>query len=242
MDKIQINGGNPLVGVIPISGAKNSALKLMVTSLLTTDPVVLHNMPDLVDITTLGKVLNGHGTNIQKTNIADYGYTMHLHTPCITSPTAPYDLVRTMRASVLVLGALLGRYGHAKVSLPGGCAIGTRPVDLHIKVMERLGASIDIINGYIVATTQNGLIGGDYEFPFVSVGATENALLASVLAKGISTFTRCAKEPEIIDLATCLNSMGAKISGAGTNVITVEGVPSLHGTTHTVLADRIESG
>ncbi len=242
MYQMHINGGKPLSGTIPISGAKNAALKLMVASLLTAEPLILHNVPDLVDIATLGKVLGGHGTDIQKTAVTPYGCTMRLHTPAITSATAPYDLVRTMRASVLVLGALLGRYGHAKVSLPGGCAIGARPVDLHIKVMQVLGADIEIVDGYIVATAKTGLIGGEYEFPFVSVGATENALLAAVLANGTSTFSRCAKEPEIVDLAHCLNRMGAKITGAGTNVITVQGVPKLRGAAHTVLADRIEAG
>ena len=242
MDYIHIKGGNPLSGTIPISGAKNSALKLMVTSLLTCEPIILKNVPDLVDINTLAHVLGGLGTHISKTDITPYGYTMHLSTPKITSSTAPYELVKTMRASVLVLGGLLGRYGHAKVSLPGGCAIGARPVDLHIKVMQALGAEINIQDGYIIAQTKNGLYGTEYEFPSVSVGATENAVLASVLAQGTSTFYRCAKEPEIGDLANCLNSMGAKISGAGTNVITVDGVAQLHGTAHTVLADRIEAG
>lgn len=242
MQAIQINGGNPLSGTVPISGAKNAALPLMITTLLTSETVILQNVPNLLDIKTLSGVLQGHGTDIVKTDVTDYGCNLHLRTTDIASATAPYDLVRTMRASVLVLGALLGRHGEAKVSLPGGCAIGTRPVNLHLEVMQTLGACINIEDGYIVATTKNGLVGGTYEFPFVSVGATENALLAAVLARGTSTFYRCAKEPEISDLAECLNKMGADISGAGTNVITVNGVSGLQGVTHTVLPDRIEAG
>ncbi|MGB1361049.1 MAG: UDP-N-acetylglucosamine 1-carboxyvinyltransferase [Alphaproteobacteria bacterium] len=241
MEQIVINGGKPLGGSIEISGAKNAVLPLMATSILTDETVVLKNTPDLADIETLSGVLSGHGTAIEKSDITEYGFSLHLTTNEITSTTAPYELVRTMRASVLVLGPLLARMGEAKVSLPGGCAIGARPVDLHIKVMEALGATIEIEGGYIIATAKDGLKGAEYTFPIVSVGATENAVMAGVLADGTTVLKNSAQEPEITDLIDCLNSMGAKITMEA-DEITIIGVNKLSGTTHTVLADRIEAG
>ncbi len=242
MEQIVIRGGNPLKGTIPISGAKNASLPLMACTLLTDDVLILENVPNLADITTLSELLMGHGTIITHRDVDDYSFTMSMQTADINSTLAPYELVRTMRASVLVLGPLLARKSKAKVSLPGGCAIGARPVDLHLKGLEALGAEIAIEDGYIVASAPNGLWGAEYEFPLVSVGATENIMMAATLAKGTTILHRVAREPEIVDLANCLNSMGAKISGAGTDVLTIEGVQSLHGTTHTVLPDRIEAG
>ena len=242
MEKIVIKGNRPLSGEIEISGAKNAVLPLMAVSLLTNKKLLLKNVPDLADIKTLSGVLQGHGTQINKINEKEYGFDLELTTPEITSTTASYELVRTMRASVLVLGPLLARTGKAKVSLPGGCAIGARPVDLHIKAMRALGANVKISQGYIIATAPNGLKGGQYTFPAVSVGATENAIMASVLADGTTTLKNCAKEPEINDLIKCLVAMGAKISGVGTSVLKIKGVTSLDGNTHTVIADRIEAG
>jgi len=242
MEKIVIKGNRPLSGEIEISGAKNAVLPLMATSLLTNKKLLLKNVPDLADIKTLSGVLQEHGTEIKKINQTEYGFDLELTTSNIASTTASYELVRTMRASVLVLGPLLARTGQAKVSLPGGCAIGARPVDLHIKAMQALGANIKIEKGYIIATAPNGLKGGQYTFPIVSVGATENAIMASVLANGTTILKNCAKEPEISDLINCLVAMGAKISGTGTSVIKIKGVTSLDGNTHTVIADRIEAG
>ena len=240
MDRIAIEGGNPLFGDIPVSGAKNSAIKLMAASLLTSEPVRLENMPRLADTRLLSRLLQRFGTQI--VNADDNGPSMTLHTPEITSAFAPYDLVRQMRASFNVLGPLLARTGHAKVSLPGGCTIGARPVDLHLKALEALGAHIDMHEGYVFAQAPRGLKGAQIDFPFVSVGATEHALMAAVLAHGTTVMTKCACEPEIVDLAECLNAMGAKVNGAGTTTITVEGVTSLNGATWSVICDRIEAG
>ncbi len=241
MDRIAIEGGSPLFGDIPISGAKNSAIKLMAASLLTSEPVRLTNMPRLADTRLLGRLLQRFGCGISETDGPDGPETL-LHTPEITSAFAPYDLVRQMRASFNVLGPLLARTGHAKVSLPGGCTIGARPVDLHLKALEALGAHIDMHEGYVFAQAPRGLKGGEITFPFVSVGATEHALMAAVLARGTTVMTNAACEPEIVDLADCLNAMGAKVSGAGTTTITVEGVTSLKGATWDVICDRIEAG
>ena len=241
MDRIAIEGGVPLVGDIPVSGAKNSAIKLMAASLLTSEPVRLTNMPRLADTRLLGRLLQRFGTQIEERDGPDGAETI-LHTPEITSAFAPYDLVRQMRASFNVLGPLLARTGHAKVSLPGGCTIGARPVDLHLKALEALGAHIDMHEGYVFAQAPRGLKGAHIEFPFVSVGATEHALMAAALAHGTTVMTNSACEPEIADLAECLNAMGAKISGAGTTTITVEGVSSLKGTDYAVICDRIEAG
>lgn len=238
MDRLQITGGNQLKGTIKISGAKNAALPLMITTILTDKPVILKNVPKLADIKTLKDLLMSFGTKIEQLE----DNTLQLDTSTLTSIRADYDLVRKMRASIFVLGPLLARSGEAEVSLPGGCAIGTRPVDLHLKVMEELGAKIEIKDGYIFAHAKDGLKGAEIIFPKVSVGATENAIMAASLAKGQTILRNCAKEPEVIDLAKCLNSMGAKIIGAGEDKIIVEGVESLNGTEYTVLPDRIEAG
>jgi UDP-N-acetylglucosamine 1-carboxyvinyltransferase len=237
MDKLAIIGGRPLYGVIPISGAKNSALKVMAASLLSDEPLTLHNVPRLADVDMLLRLLEQHGAS------ADFdGSTLRLHAKTITSTEAPYDLVRKMRASFNVLGPLLARERKAKVSLPGGCAIGARPVDLHLKALTAMGAAIDLDEGYVIAEAPKGLKGAYISFPFVSVGATEHTMLAATLADGETTIENAAREPEIADLAECLNAMGAKIAGAGTSTITIEGVDRLHGAEHQVLPDRIETG
>src|SRR5579864_394204 len=245
MDKIRIRGGRPLAGTIPIGGAKNAALPLMTAALLTEETVTLRHVPVLADITTLSHLLVQHGATItmagaQSAN--ERGHALQINAKRIVSTTAPYDLVRKMRASVLVLGPLLARCGEARVSLPGGCAIGTRPVDLHIKGLERLGAEIELRQGYIEAKAPQGLKGAEIVFPIVSVGATENILMAASLAEGETTLVNAAREPEIFDLAACLTGMGANISGAGTDRILVTGVKRLHGAEHVVVPDRIEIG
>ncbi|MBB4633623.1 UDP-N-acetylglucosamine 1-carboxyvinyltransferase [Sphingosinicella soli] len=244
MDKIIIRGGRPLSGRIAISGAKNAALTLMPAAILTEEPLTLRNLPRLADVDTFGHLLNQHGvsTMIEGHRRGEFGRVMTIKAARLTSTLAPYDIVRKMRASVLVLGPLLARAGEATVSLPGGCAIGNRPVDLHLKAMEALGAEIEVTSGYVKATTANGLVGGRITFPIVSVGATENALMAAVLAKGESVIENAAREPEIVDLANCLNAMGAKIEGHGTSTIRVQGRTSLHGATYAVMPDRIEAG
>jgi UDP-N-acetylglucosamine 1-carboxyvinyltransferase len=241
MDRIAIIGGTRLKGEIPISGAKNSAIKLMAASLLTDQPLRLTNMPRLADTRFLGRLLQRLGVDVKESDGEDGPQTV-LRTPEIVSAIAPYDLVRQMRASFNVLGPLVARAGHAKVSLPGGCTIGARPVDLHLKALEALGSSIDLHEGYVYAQAPRGLKGAQIEFPFVSVGATEHTLLAAVLADGDTEIRNAAREPEIGDLAECLNAMGAKIEGAGTSVIQVRGVPRLGGATHSVIPDRIETG
>ncbi|MCE2510014.1 MAG: UDP-N-acetylglucosamine 1-carboxyvinyltransferase [Alphaproteobacteria bacterium] len=246
MDRIRIQGGNRLEGRIPIGGAKNAALPLMAASLLTDEQLALSNLPHLADISTLANLLSGHGVAIhmvgEETNEGHVGRVLGLQAKEITSTTAPYELVRRMRASVLVLGALLARAGQAEVSLPGGCAIGTRPVDLHLKGLQQLGAEIELREGYIHASAKKGLHGARFVFPFVSVGATENLLMAAVLARGETELANAAREPEVVDLAACLATMGAKIEGAGTDTIRVQGVDRLHGGTHAVIPDRIETG
>ncbi|MEO1151127.1 MAG: UDP-N-acetylglucosamine 1-carboxyvinyltransferase [Pseudomonadota bacterium] len=243
MDKLAIIGGRPLYGDVPISGAKNSALKVMAACLLTDEPLVLENVPDLVDVAMLERLLCQHGAKITVSHDGASGVrTMRLTANTITSTTAPYDLVRKMRASFNVLGPILAREGKARVSLPGGCAIGARPVDLHLKALEAMGATIELDEGYVNADAPNGLIGGTITFPFVSVGATEHAMLAATIARGETVLSNVAREPEIIDLADCLTAMGAKIEGAGTSTITITGVDRLTGATHRVLPDRIETG
>ncbi len=241
MDKIAIVGGERLVGEIRISGAKNSAIKLMAASLLTDEPLRLTNMPRLADTRFLGRLLGRLGTEVVETDGPNGGQTT-LTTPEILSTIAPYDLVRQMRASFNVLGPLLARAGQAKVSLPGGCAIGARPVDLHLQALEALGARIELNEGYVYAQAPRGLIGAAIAFPFVSVGATEHALLAAVLARGETVLTGAAREPEIVDLAACLTAMGARIEGAGSPTIRIVGVERLSGATHAVAPDRIETG
>ncbi|MEP4379641.1 MAG: UDP-N-acetylglucosamine 1-carboxyvinyltransferase [Alphaproteobacteria bacterium] len=246
MDKIRIRGGNTLNGVIRIGGAKNAALPLMAASLLTDEALVLSNVPHLADITTMANLLGQHGVLVslegQAGNGGHVGRVMSLTAGRITSTTAPYDLVRRMRASVLVLGPIVAREGVATVSLPGGCAIGTRPVDIHLSGLEALGAEIEVEAGYIRARAPNGLRGARYVFPKVSVGATENLLLAASLATGETIFENAAREPEITDLCECLIAMGARIDGVGTATLTVQGVDRLHGAEHAIMPDRIEAG
>ena len=241
MDSIAIIGGARLNGSIPVSGAKNSALKLMAASILTDQPLLLTNMPRLADTRFLGRLLRELGVEVDQRDGADGQETL-FHAGQITSTFAPYDLVRQMRASFNVLGPLLARTGEAKVSLPGGCTIGARPVDLHLQALTALGAEIELDEGYVTARAPGGLKGAEIEFPFVSVGATEHALLAAVLAQGTTVLRKAAREPEIGDLARCLTAMGAKIEGIDTDVLTVTGVTSLGGTTWSVIPDRIEMG
>ncbi|MDC0496572.1 UDP-N-acetylglucosamine 1-carboxyvinyltransferase [Planktomarina temperata] len=239
MDSILVTGGNALHGEIPISGAKNACLTLMPATLLSEEPITLTNAPRLSDIKTMGALLESLGTEV--TSMQD-GKVLTMSSHSLDNLTADYDIVRKMRASILVLGPMLARAGQAVVSLPGGCAIGARPVDLHLKAMEALGAQIELRDGYVHAKAPKGLKGATIEFPFVSVGATENALLAATLAKGTTVLKQAAREPEIVDLAECLIAMGAQIDGHGTPTITIAGVDRLHGATHPVVTDRIELG
>ena len=246
MERIRIRGGRPLRGVIPIGGAKNAALPLMVASLLTDETLTLGNLPHVVDIATLANLLRQHGVTLTLDGHADggghRGGALSLTAAEIVSTTAPYDLVRKMRASVLVLGPLLARAGEARVSLPGGCAIGNRPVDLHLAALERLGAEIALDDGYIVARAPHGLKGAEIQFPAVSVGATQDVLMAACLADGETVLVNAAREPEVCDLARCLVAMGARIEGIGGDSLRISGVPRLHGADYNVLADRIEAG
>ena len=244
MDKILIRGGLPLAGTIPIAGAKNAALPLMAACLLTDETLVLGNLPELADIKTMADLLVQHGVTIAPcgTEAGMPPRVLELSAREITSTTAPYDLVRKMRASFLVLGPLVARCGGARVSLPGGDEIGVRPVDLHIKGLQRLGAEVELSGGYIEARAPNGLKGAEIVFPSVSVGATEHLLMAAALAEGESVLINAAREPEIVDLASCLNAMGARIEGAGSDRLVVRGVAELRGARHTVIPDRIETG
>ena len=239
MDRIKIYGGTSLNGKIEISGAKNAVLPLMAAVLLTDQPLILHRVPNLRDVASLNEVLGALDVTF------DYNAEskkLRLHVPEITQCIAPYDLVCKMRASILVLGPLVARHGEAKVSLPGGCAIGTRPVDLHIEGLRQLGVDIELVDGYIEAKAPQGLKGAHIHFPKVSVGATENIMMAATLAKGVTTLANAAREPEITDLGECLIKMGAEIEGLGTDTITIHGKHFLRGTEHTVIADRIEAG
>ncbi len=245
MDKIIIRGGKRLSGTVTISGAKNAALTLLPCALLTDEPLTLRNLPRLADIDTFQHLMNQFGvsTTIAGSRPEDFGRVMTLEATRITSNLAPYDLVRKMRASILVLGPMLARMGEAKVSLPGGCAIGVRPIDLHLKAIEALGATIELTAGYVRAVAPDGgLPGGRYSFPIVSVGATENALMAAVTARGKSTLHNAAREPEIVDLCNLLTAMGAEIEGIGTSDLVIHSVPRLHGATYRVMTDRIEAG
>jgi UDP-N-acetylglucosamine 1-carboxyvinyltransferase len=243
MDRICIKGGVPLEGVIPIGGAKNAALPLMAASLLTPETLTLSNVPILADIATMANLLVQHGVGVTRGEEGtDSGHVLELSAGHITSSTAPYDLVRKMRASVLVLGPLAARCGRARVSLPGGCAIGPRPVDLHIKGLQRLGAEVELREGYIDVRAPKGLRGAEFAFPAVSVGATETLLMAASLAEGETLLINAAREPEITDVAECLVAMGARIDGIGTDRLRILGVPRLHGATHSVIPDRIETG
>jgi UDP-N-acetylglucosamine 1-carboxyvinyltransferase len=246
MDQIRIRGGRPLKGEIRISGAKNAALPLMAASLLTDGTLRLSNLPHLNDITTMASILAQHGVDIVMNGDADHagqsGRVLELTAKDLASTQAPYELVRRMRAGVLVLGPLLARAGEAEVSLPGGCAIGTRPVDLHLKALELLGAEIELQDGYILARAPQGLTGAEIVFPKVSVGATENLMMAAALGKGETRLVNAAREPEIADLAACLIAMGAEIEGIGSDTLTIGGVQRLHGASHAVVPDRIETG
>ena len=247
MDRIRIIGGQRLTGVIPISGAKNATLPLMIASLLTEDTLILDNVPHLADVGLLQRILGNHGVDVmiagkRPGDDPNSGRTLHISAKHIVDTTAPYDLVSKMRASFWVVAPLLARMGEAKVSMPGGCAIGTRPVDLLIMALEALGAEIEIEGGYVIARAHKGLRGGEIKFPKVTVGGTHTALMAAALANGSTVIENAAREPEIGDVADCLNKMGARISGAGTERIVVEGVPRLHGARHAVLPDRIETG
>ncbi|WP_169544307.1 UDP-N-acetylglucosamine 1-carboxyvinyltransferase [Sneathiella aquimaris] len=244
MDSIRIRGGKPLNGKIEISGAKNAALPLMVASLLTEETVTLSNLPHVADISTLINLLCQHGAqaHLNGENGNSNGRAISLTAKTITSTEAPYDIVRKMRAGALVLGPLLARIGKAKVSLPGGCAIGTRPMNLHLDGLEAMGATIDIVGGYMVAEAPNGLKGAEIRFDTVSVGATEDLLMAACLADGVTLLQNAAKEPEITDLIRLLKAMGAEIEGEGTSNLTITGKKSLHGARYSVMPDRIETG
>ena len=238
MDRLAIIGGRPLYGELRVAGAKNSALKVMAASLLTDEPLILDEVPDLADVRQLLTLLANHGVAWRRE-----GSRLVLHAETIASTVAPYDIVRKMRASFNVLGPLLAREGRARVSLPGGCAIGARPVDLHLKAFEAMGAKIELDEGYVIASApQGGLEGAEVDFPFVSVGATEHVMMAATLAGGRTVLRNAAREPEIVDLARCLRAMGARIAGEGTGEITIDGVGRLGGATHDVLPDRIELG
>ena len=247
MDRIKIVGGSRLNGTIPISGAKNAALPLMIASLLTSETLTLENVPRLSDVRMLKRILGNHGVDVtvagkRPGESNDDGEIVHLTAHEIVDTVAPYDLVSQMRASFWVIGPLLGRMREAKVSLPGGCAIGTRPVDLLLEALEALGASIEIEAGYVIAKAPDGLKGADINFKKVTVGGTHTALMAAVLAKGTTIIRNAAREPEVTDLAQCLNKMGADIRGLGTSTLEIHGVETLHGATHRVLPDRIEAG
>lgn len=239
MDSILVRGGGPLSGKIPIAGAKNACLTLMPATLLSEEPLTLINAPRLSDIKTMTQLLQSLGAEVTS---LQGGQVIALSSHDINNHMAHYDIVRKMRASILVLGPLLARFGHAVVSLPGGCAIGARPVDLHLKALEAMGAELDLKDGYVHAKAPGGLKGGTVDFDFASVGATENALMAATLAKGTTVINNAAREPEISDLARCLRSMGAQIDGEGTSTLTVQGVDKLGGATHAVVTDRIELG
>ena len=249
MDRILIRGGRRLNGKLPISGAKNAALTLMPCGLLTDEPLTLRNLPRLADVDGFGHLLNqlGASTTIEGSRPEDFGRVMTIRAGQLTSTEAPYDIVRKMRASILVLGPILARAGQARVSLPGGCAIGNRPIDLHLKALEAIGAELEMSAGYVTARTPkvNGvgrLSGGRYRFPVVSVGATENVVMAAVTAKCASRIENAAREPEIVDLCGCLVAMGARIDGIGSETLEIEGVAELHGATYAVMPDRIEAG
>jgi UDP-N-acetylglucosamine 1-carboxyvinyltransferase len=245
MDRIHIRGGNRLSGRLPISGAKNSALTLLPCALLTDEPLTLRNLPRLADVDSFGHLLNqlGVSTMIEGARPEDFGRVMTARAQRVTATTAPYDIVRKMRASILVLGPMLARMGEATVSLPGGCAIGNRPIDLHLKALEAFGATVEMLAGYVKVSTPGGRVpGGTMRFPIVSVGATENALMTAVRAKGTCIIENAAREPEIVDLCRCLIAMGASIDGVGTETLTIEGRDRLHGATYAVMPDRIEAG
>ncbi|KGM49067.1 UDP-N-acetylglucosamine 1-carboxyvinyltransferase [Pseudooceanicola atlanticus] len=239
MDQIIVTGNGPLHGAIPIAGAKNACLTLMPATLLSEEPLTLTNAPRLSDIRTMTTLLQSLGAEV---TALQEGKVLALSSHGIDNFKADYDIVRKMRASILVLGPMLARFGEAVVSLPGGCAIGARPVDLHLRALEAMGAELDLRDGYVHARAKGGLKGGTFEFPLVSVGATENAVMAATLAKGTTVLKNAAREPEIVDLVHCLRKMGAQIEGEGTSTLTIQGVDRLSGATHPVVTDRIELG
>ncbi len=242
MEKIKVYGQQKVNGSVQISGAKNAALPLFAATLLSDNEMCLKNVPPLADISTMTELLEKLGVACIFKRDSIYAGTMKFKTDAISSFTAPYDVVKKMRASILVLGPLLARFGRCKVSLPGGCAIGVRPIDLHLKGLEALGAKVELSDGYVNASAIDGLKGATFEFPVVTVTGTENILMAATLAEGTTTLKNAAREPEIVDLANCLNAMGAKISGHGTSTIVIEGVSSLHSAEYSILPDRIEAG
>ena len=242
MGHLYIQGRKELAGKVHISGAKNAVLPLMASAILSDQPLKLHNVPPLSDMSTMTTLLENLGCSVTNFDISEYGFSTLIQADKINNFTAKYDIVKLMRASILILGPLLAKYGKCSVSMPGGCSIGVRPIDLHLKGLAALGADITLENGYVHAEAKNGLRGNNFVFPVVSVTGTENVLMAAVLAKGTSVLMNVACEPEVVDLANCLNKMGAKIVGHGTPTIIVEGVQSLHTAEHTVISDRIEAG
>ena len=242
MEKIRVYGGQRISGKVQISGAKNAALPLLASAILSEDGLTLKNVPPLSDISTMFSLLETLGVECSRNAVDNYSMKVDCKTDCIHNFTAPYDIVKKMRASILVLGPLLSRYGHCRVSLPGGCAIGVRPIDLHLKGLEALGAKIELRDGYVHAQAKRGLRGAEFEFPISTVTGTENLMMAAVLADGYTVLKNAAREPEVVDLANCLNAMGAKIDGQGTTEIRIRGVSHLHHATYSVLVDRIEAG
>jgi UDP-N-acetylglucosamine 1-carboxyvinyltransferase len=242
VEKIRIRGGQRVNGVVPISGAKNSALPLLASSILSGSSLKLSNIPSLLDVNTMLSLLGSLGATYLVSQDSIYSNTVTLETDSICRYTAPYDTVRKMRASILALGPLLARFGQCKVSLPGGCAIGVRPVDLHLRGLEALGAKVELKDGYIDATARDGLKGADFTFPLVTVTGTENIMMAATIADGVTVLRNVAQEPEIVDLANCLNRRGARISGHGTDVIVIHGVTSLKEAEYNILPDRVEAG
>ncbi|MBO4405924.1 MAG: UDP-N-acetylglucosamine 1-carboxyvinyltransferase [Alphaproteobacteria bacterium] len=242
MEKIRVYGGQRVDGRVQISGAKNAALPLLAAAILSEDGLTLKNIPPLSDISTMMLLLETLGVECSRSDVDDYSMTVDCETNSLSNFTAPYEIVKKMRASILVLGPLLTRYGHCSVSLPGGCAIGVRPIDLHLKGLEAMGAQIDLKDGYVYAEAKSGLHGAEFEFPVSTVTGTENLLMAAVLANGDTVLRNAAREPEIVDLANCLNKMGARIEGQGTSEIRIVGVSGLHHTEYSVLVDRIEAG
>jgi len=242
LEKIHVYGGQRVSGKVQISGAKNAALPLLASAILSENGLTLKNVPPLSDISTMFSLLETLGVECSKSTVDNYSMNVDCKTDCIHNFTAPYDIVKKMRASILVLGPLLSRYGYCRVSLPGGCAIGVRPIDLHLKGLEALGAKIELRDGYVHAKARRGLKGAEFEFPISTVTGTENLMMAAVLADGYTVLKNAAREPEVVDLANCLNVMGAKIEGQGTTEIRVRGVSHLRHATYSVLVDRIEAG
>ncbi|MDR1335154.1 MAG: UDP-N-acetylglucosamine 1-carboxyvinyltransferase, partial [Holosporaceae bacterium] len=242
VEKLMVRGNQNVNGTVNISGAKNAALPIFAASLLSENGLQLSNIPPLADVSTMLSLLERLGVSYRITKDAIHSISVCLKTDSIDNFIAPYEIVKKMRASILVLGPLLGRFGRCTVSMPGGCAIGVRPIDFHIRGMEVLGAHVELRDGYVHATAKKGLKGADFEFPVISVTGTENLMMAASLADGTTILRNAAREPEIVDLADCLNKMGAKISGAGTDIITIVGVSNLHTAQHAVISDRIEAG